>query len=181
MPIGSSSVVPYVVSELLARRPQTVLDLGCGFGWAAAAIRQWLDAGVQPWRTRIEAVEAFSAYRNPAWHLYDAVYCCDLRDWVARNDRTWDAILLLDALEHFDHSEGEALLAQLRGALAPSGVLLVVTPAIWFAQGAAHGNTHETHRSLWTADELRALGFAVLWDGELDRWGQSMLVGSATR
>lgn len=181
MPIGSSSVVPYVVSELIARRPRTVLDLGCGFGWAAAAIRQWLDQGVQPWRTRIEAVESFAAYKNPAWSLYDAVYNWNLLDWVAHNRRDWDAILLLDVLEHFDHAEGESLLTKLRCSLTPSGVLLVATPAIWHPQGAVHGNEHETHRSLWTADELRALGFAVLWDGELDRWGQQMLVASAAR
>lgn len=179
MPIGSSSVVPYITSELCALRPHTVLDLGCGFGWAGCAVRQWLDQGVQPWQTHIEGVEAFAAYRNPAWGLYNAVHCCDLLDWLGTNDRTWEAILLLDVLEHFDHAQGESLLAALRRALAPSGVLLVATPAVWYPQGAAHGNEHETHRALWSASELRALGFAVLWDGSTDRWGQAMLVASA--
>lgn len=43
----------------------------------------------------------------------------------------------------------------------------------------SHGNALETHRTLWTADELRRAGCAILWDGSLDRWGQAMLVAAA--
>jgi hypothetical protein len=36
---------------------------------AGAAVRQWLDGGVQPWRTRLVGVEGFDAYRSPCWNV----------------------------------------------------------------------------------------------------------------
>ena len=186
MPIGSSSVVPFITSELCALRPRNVLDLGCGFGWAGVAVRQWLDEGVplrgttQVWRTRLVGVEGFAGYRAPTWDLYDEVHVAAIEEWLAGGDRErWDAILLLDVLEHFERAGGEAVLAAARGRLSERGVLLIATPAIWHPQTAVHGNALETHRTLWTADELRAAGCAILWDGSLDRWGQAMLVAAA--
>lgn len=180
MPIGSSSVVPYITAELCALQPRNVLDLGCGFGWAGVAVRQWLDEGVPPWRTRLVGVEGFAAYRAPTWDLYDEVHVARIEEWLEREDRErWDAILLLDVLEHFDRAAGEQVLSVARRRLSERGLLLIATPAIWHPQQAAHGNELETHRCLWTAAELRAAGCAILWDGALDRWGHAMLVGSA--
>ena len=180
MPIGSSSVVPFITAELCALAPRNVLDLGCGFGWAGVAVRQWLDAGVAPWRTRLVGVEGFAAYRAPTWDLYDALHVARIEDWLARADgERFDAILLLDVLEHFEREVGEQVLCAARQRLSERGVLLIATPAIWHAQLAEHGNELETHRTLWTAAELRRAGCAILWDGATDRWGQAMLVASA--
>lgn len=178
MPIGCSSLVPYLAAELHALQPRSVLDLGCGYGWAGAAVRQWVDGGVRPWRTRLVGVEAFAAYRSPQWDVYDEVVCADLVAWLKANDERWPVVLLLDVVEHFERGAGVEVLALARSRLTSGGRLYVGTPAVWFAQDATHGNGLERHRDLWTVADFTGLGAAILWDGTVDRWGNSMLLAS---
>ena len=100
--------------------------------------------------------------------------------YLNQSTEMWDAILLLDVLEHFPHSVGEEILATARGRLSAAGQFFVGTPAVWMEQGAAYGNEFERHRSHWMAEELRTAGFEVLDSGELDRFGNRMLLGVAT-
>ena len=175
MPIGCCSLVPTIATHLQLARPRSVLDLGIGMGFYGAVVRQWLDLGVQPWRTKLVGVEGSAAYRNPCWDLYDEVVVAPIEEFLIAATETWDAILLLDVLEHFPHVAGEQILAAARGRLSLCGQFFVGTPAVWMEQGAVHGNEFERHRSLWTAEELRATGFHVLVDGRTDHFGNQML------
>ncbi|MFO0903697.1 MAG: methyltransferase domain-containing protein [Pirellulales bacterium] len=179
MPIGCCSLVPTIATHFALFQPRSVLDLGIGMGFYGAVVRQWLDGGVQPWRTRLVGVEGFSAYRNSCWDLYDEVVVSSIERFLETNADAWDAILLLDVLEHFEHTQGEAILHEFRRRLSSEGRLFVGTPAIWMDQRAAYGNELEKHRSLWTTDDLRALGFELLNDGTTDRFGNQMLLGVA--
>jgi hypothetical protein len=175
MPIGCCSLVPAIATELGLRRPASVLDLGIGMGFYGAVVRQWLDLGVRPWRTKLVGVEGFAAYRNPCWDLYDEVVATPIETFLEPTTEIWDAILLLDVLEHFPHAAGEQILAAARHRFAANGCLYVGTPAVWMEQGAAYGNELERHRSLWTAEELRSIGLHVLVDGKTDPFGNQML------
>ncbi len=145
-------------------------------GFYGAVVRQWLDLGVRPWRTRLVGVEGFAAYRNPCWDLYDEVVVSPIEEFLEVTPETWDAILLLDVLEHFSIAAGCDLLATARSRLSPVGQFFVGTPAVWMEQGAAYGNDFERHRSLWTAEDLRLAGFEILESGEPDRFGNQMLL-----
>jgi predicted TPR repeat methyltransferase len=175
MPIGCCQLVPTIAAHLQLARPRAVLDLGVGMGFYGAVVRQWLDLGVRPWRTKLVGVEGFAGYRNPCWDLYDEVAVAPIEEYLERTTETWDLILLLDVLEHFPHAAGEQILAAARGRLSSGGRLFVGTPAVWMEQGAAYGNEFERHQSLWTAEELRATSFEVLESGEPDRFGNQML------
>jgi hypothetical protein len=83
-------------------------------GFYGAVVRQWLDSGVQPWRTRLIGVEGFAAYRNPCWDMYDEVLVMPIEEFLDRSTETWDAILLLDVLEHFDLAAGQQVLTAAR-------------------------------------------------------------------
>jgi hypothetical protein len=179
MPIGCCSLVPTIATQFVVFRPGSVLDVGIGMGFYGAVVRQWLDEGVRPWRTRLVGVEGFAAYRSPCWDLYDEVVLSSIERFLETNADLWDAILLLDVLEHFEHAQGEEILSKLRRRLSPGGRFFVGTPAVWMDQGAAYGNEFERHRSLWTADDLRASGFELLADGTTDRFGNQMLLGVA--
>ena len=159
MPIGSYAFPPYLVQHLLRRRPQRVLDLGMGFGGNGAAVRQWLDAGMQPFQTFLVGVEVWAEYRNPVWDLYNLVATRTIEEYLAHSDEQFDLVLLTDVVEHFDKEAGYAILLEAMRAVADGGALLISTPAKFFEQGAWHGNPYECHRSSWTADELQALGF----------------------
>lgn len=176
MPIGCCSLVPTIATHLQLARPSSVLDLGIGMGFYGAVVRQWVDLGVRPWRARLVGVEGFATYRNPCWELYDEVVVLPIDEYLTSSNESWDAILLLDVLEHFEHEQSAEILAAARGRLAPGGRLYVGTPAVWMEQGAAYGNEFERHRSLWTAEELRQAGFDVLEDGETDQFGNQMLL-----
>lgn len=99
-----------------------------------------------------------------------------IEEYLSRCPQTWDAILLLDVLEHFAHDHGAEILAAARRQLSPGGRLYVGTPAVWMEQGAAYGNEFERNRSLWTEEELREAGFSVLEAGNPDRFGNQMLL-----
>lgn len=174
MPIGCYSLVGPIADLLWRRRPAAVLDLGAGMGFYGAVVRQWCDSGVQPWRTRLIGVEGFEGYRNPCWNLYDEIHVTPIEEFVALGRSTWDAIFLLDVLEHFEKEQGASLLTRLRSMLTNTGILLVGTPAVFTEQDAAYNNEMERHRSLWTATELADAGLCVLSDGEPDQWGNRM-------
>jgi len=180
VPIGCLSLTPIIASELWKSQPDTVLDLGIGMGFYGAVVRQWLDSGVRPWRTHLVGVEGFAAYRSPCWALYDEVVIETIERFIETTDRTWEAVLLLDVLEHFEHAAGGELISAIRARLSPGGRFFVGTPAVWMDQGAVYGNELERHRSLWTAAELRSLDFELLLDGTPDQFGNQMLLGSCS-
>lgn len=157
MPIGCTSLIPFIAQDLYLRRPRRVLDLGCGNGIYGALVRNYCGnlAPESPSQTYLVGVEGFGAYRNPLW----------------------DVIILVDVIEHFEHAAGWLLLKQLKTRLQPGGVLWVGTPAIWLPQGATFGNDFETHRSLWDAEEFELAGLCVLLDGTQDVHGNQMLLG----
>ncbi len=112
--------------------------------------------------------------------VYDEVIVSPIEEYLNQSTETWDAILLLDVLEHFSHDTGSQLLAAARGRLSQGGQFFVGTPAVWIEQTAAYGNEFERHQSLWTAEELREAGFEMLDSGEPDRFGNRMLLGGGT-
>lgn len=93
----------------------------------------------------------------------------------------YDAILLLDVLEHFVEGRGNRVLEEAAKHLTPGGSLIVATPSVWMEQGPAHGNDYETHRSLWDVPTLTYRGFTIHNDGTPDKYGHYMIVASRDR
>lgn len=154
-----------------------MLDLGIGMGFYGAAIRQWLDFGISIRRTYLAGVEGFPEYRNPCWDLYDAVFEMTIEEFLAWDTYVWDAILIMDVIEHFEKQQGIQVIKQAKERIAKDGKLYVGTPAVFIEQGAEYGNELETHRSLWSKDDFVSLGFDLLVDGTLNEWGHQMLLG----
>lgn len=182
MPIGCYSLVPHIAHHVAIHRPARVLDLGIGLGSYGAVVRQWGDLGERPWRTYLLGVEAWAAYRNPLWDLYNAVVDCSIQQFLLEQRGQFELVLLTDVIEHFDRSDGQAVLDQLKGeVVAPGGSLFVGTPGIFCEQGAVGGNSWEQHRSLWLADDFAKQGFRVIMDGSPDTFGNQMVLALWTR
>lgn len=182
VPIGCSSLVPYVVREIHRLRPNKILDVGIGMGFYGAVVRQWRDYGVGRF-CGLYGVEPWDAYRNEVWETYNDVYIGTVGDlfdggrhvldgWVKPSGM--DLILLLDVIEHMEFDEGEQAIANLRSILALNGALLIGTPAVFMSQGLVHGNVYETHRTLWEPEMFK--GADVLWKGGLDQFGNQMVM-----
>lgn len=184
MPLGSYSLTYHFADQLCKHRPKSVLDLGIGFGLQGCLVRQYLDGGVMPWKTRLVGVEGFAEYQNPAWDLYDVVLIGSIQDYLkgtlpqqcpdAATD-CYDFIILSDVLEHFEKRDGWDIIQELMTRLTKGGVLMIGTPGVWAEQGAVHGNEYEIHRSLWKWNEFPP-GFEVIKNGEPDEFGHRMIL-----
>lgn len=168
MPIGSFAAVPSLVQTLLRRRPRSVLDLGIGFGGGGVLVREWLDLGVQPWKTYLVGVEAWGTYRNPCWDLYNLIHVKTIEQFLQENRERFDCILLCDVLEHFERQAGERLLHELPRRVTSDGCVVITTPAKFFPQEAVYGNELERHRSAWSAVDFQTRQFHVEAIGKPD-------------
>jgi len=161
MPLSSFTTVAKIMDQLWRQEAKTILDLGLGYGIYGSCIRNWLDEGVLPYKKIIHGVEGFKKYKSPSWAEYDEIYEGLIQDY--KPEIKYDAILFLDVLEHFNLGPGVEILAKIKTWLAPGGILLVSTPAIFCKQGAVNGNDLETHRSLWQPEDLPE--YEILTDG----------------
>ena len=175
MPIGAASELPTIVFHLIDKQPRSVLDLGIGMGMYGAVVRQWLDMGYSESgkRTILHGVEVFEKYKSPAWNFYDRIDITDILEFEPA--QKYDAILLCDVLEHFTKEQGRALISRVMDWLEVGGSFIITTPAIHCEQGEVYGNAFETHRCVWSASEMSELGFQILNDGTMDRFGCLML------
>jgi SAM-dependent methyltransferase len=146
-------------------QPESILDVGVGFGKWGILCREMLEAKhgrLRPseWRLRIDGIEIHAAYENPLWHLaYGHVFQGDVTTIIDDMDH-YDLIIAGDVIEHLDKDAGMELLCKLvqRGTL-----VVVATPRGYMEQGELLGNEYEAHRSGWEAQDF--VGFPhVCWD-----------------
>lgn len=179
MPISSYTILPTLAHELHCRAPKTVLDLGIGLGMYGMIVRQYIDMGVQPYKTKLIGVEVWDRYENPVWQLYDNIYNITIEKFLERDKQTWDCIIIADVIEHFPKFEALKLIEELKTRLSGCGILLLSTPAWFNPQGAEYGNKYETHLCLFEIRDLVEQGFKILKDGTPD-FGHKMIVAKYT-
>ena len=172
MPIGSHSCFIRVNLCVLATNPQTILDLGIGYGMNGAGIRNWYSKDVH-----ITGIEGFEKYRNPMWDLYTEVLIRDIRDFLqycVAFEEFYDMVIMTDVLEHFTKEEGIEILKMI--AFITKKAAVVSTPAIWFDQEAVNENELERHHCVWSVDEFKEQGWGIVQDGSPDYLGHQMII-----
>lgn len=160
MPMSAYQCLPHVLDVLVRAQPASVLDVGAGFGKYGFLLREYLDVwhGRYPrgdWKLRLDMAEAHAAYVQP-WHhlIYDRVLIGDVRELLPQLD-DYDAILLMDVIEHFERAEVVPLLRRLADRCR---LLAVSTPVRVKEQGGIFGNEWERHRTQVTRRMLREAG-----------------------
>lgn len=161
----------------------TVLDVGCGSDSPLQFVHGiGRKVGVDAFGPSIEASRARG--------LHDEYRQMELQA-LDFQDKSFDAVVLLDLIEHFEKAEGLAFLLRLE-RLARRKVL-VFTPNGFLPQPPYEDNPWQLHRSGWTAPEFGVLGYRVRgvlgWKplrGELNRprfrpWPIWERVANATR
>lgn len=112
----------HVLRRLPASPEASILDIGCGAG---EIVRMMHAAGYRNARG-IDVSEEQVALAHE--HGVEGVEVADLREHLDSAQDTYDVIIALDVLEHFEPEEVLALLDLIAGALKPGGLLLVRTP-----------------------------------------------------
>lgn len=129
----------------------TVLDVGCG----SDSPLQYVH-GVGR-RTGVDAFQP-SVDASRARGLHDEYLLMEL-EHLDLPAKAYDAVVLLDLIEHFDKEAGLAFLARLE-TLAVKKVL-VFTPNGFLAQPPFENNPWQLHRSGWSTQDFQALGYRV--------------------
>src|SRR5881396_2814418 len=163
MPSSRPNTIPTVVHLLRQLKPQSILDVGVGFGKWGHLFREYTDiieAEHDParyqrknWRIRIDGIEGHRAYLT-AMHdyLYDKIYVGDAAELIQQLPN-YDLIFLGDILEHLEKPAGIKLL---QDAFARAGKAVIAsTPKFETEQPALCGNELERHRSLWSELDFR--------------------------
>lgn len=155
-----------------ALKPQSVLDIGVGFGKWGFLCREMLEfaddrkeGGAENycrWRLRIDGIEIYEAYITPMHHfLYDHLYIGNAIDLLPTLDHHYDLVNMIDVLEHFTYEEGCAVM---RHCLERGRNVLVSTPRDIKEQGTYYENTYETHQFQWLPSHFRQFGDHCLVD-----------------
>lgn len=143
--------------------PTPIVDLGCGYGFMAAMVKT-----LWPLK-QLTGIEAQERYRNPMWELYQDVRIADVRTEVPRMIEAGERFeigFLFEILEHLTHADGEALMSRLQ-ELAPRWIMS--TPDSYFG---ARWHEWDRHQTLWSAEELEAAGWQLIYPrGANDRDG----------
>lgn len=165
LPVPTS--VPYcqpVIANIARQiRPASVLDVGVGFGKYGFLFREFTDIWdatdlvtlqKEHWRTRIDGIEATRAYLTPVHDfIYDRVYVGNATEVIDRLG-CYDIIMMGDCLEHFEKSDGEALVTKLYERANHSVILTF--PELCSERRHVRGNPYEDHASRWSKKDFRS-------------------------
>jgi len=155
MPISDYRHIPQVLDEVYLLQPETVLELGIGFGKWGVLLREVLDAMYgrcrpDQWIRQIAGVEAWDRYKNPAWGAYNQVIPGDFAEFSFCPWDGMDLVMMMDSLEHLTPEVGRPFLDSL---VANNKQVIISVPNGYMPQDeAVYGNEYEKHR--WTFNGL---------------------------
>lgn len=173
MPFSHSGQISTIIGAIEHLNPASVLDVGTGMGQYGFLLRNNLELaalfevdGAQArqrrkdeWRVRIDGIEGYAGYLTP---VHDYAYnslrignALDLLPQIASD--SYDLVMAIDILEHFDKAQGLQFLGQCRRIARR--MALISTPKDFCAQHV-EANPFEDHRSHWTQADLQAAGYA---------------------
>jgi len=100
MPLSDHRQYGPVLTAVLARQPQDVLDIGMGLGLYGVLLRAHLGHDLT-----VVGVEPHRPYGVPGWDAYDAIvqdaWPLRLSAVPAPGDLPYDVALMIDVLEHY--------------------------------------------------------------------------------
>jgi hypothetical protein len=148
-------------------RPNSILDIGVGFGKAGFLIREYFDLkpdkkkGYADWSIQIDGIEIFEKYLTPIHnYIYNDIFIGDAIDILKNSNSYYDLILAIDVIEHFNKNDGYTLIDLCK---EKSTTALISTPDIFYKQGNEFFNEHETHLSGWDVSDFKEKGSRYTW------------------
>ena len=138
---------------------QSVLDLGCG----GPNNNTWLANMPIPRKTGVDIFAPYIELRKKEGKYTDCIVA-DIAK-VEFKDRSFDAVVSFDVLEHLTKTEGETLLDKANRWARRK--VIIYMPNGYLRQGEWDNNIYQTHKSGWSCNDFRARGYRVLGMGGL--------------
>jgi hypothetical protein len=148
--------VSKVLSVIESVRPNSVLDLGVGYGKWGLLLREHLEAPAgrvypEEWRVHIEGVEIWEAQitRLP-WirDLYDELHIGDVSQIIHRLSK-YDVILALGILEYLPYEPALSTLKALVTRFHSALCLFLPIGEAWLGHGQVGDNPYTIPKSAW--------------------------------
>lgn len=167
MPIDRGSHISAIIEEVKHFKPNSILDVGIGFGMMGAIFRAYTDIRMAEidssryhvWKTIIEGIEVWEGYRNPLWDVYSHVFIGTAQELLPKFSSSYDLIYCGDMIEHLTKEEGHDLIKLM---LAHAKTLIIATPSPAPAQGELMGNHYEEHKSSWDESDFSGYKHEVI-------------------
>jgi len=153
MPSSRPNTIPTVLHLVRQLKPQSILDVGVGFGKWGHLFREYtdiLEAEHDPsryekknWQVQLDGIEAHAPYITPMHSfLYDTIHIGDALSLIQVLGK-YDLIFLGDMIEHLEKAQGSELI---RHALERANkAVIVTTPKYDTLQEDLCGNQFERH------------------------------------
>jgi len=170
MPSSRPNIIPTVIHLLQQLNPQSILDVGVGFGKWGHLFREYTDIHSaennparyqrQNWKIRIDGLEGNPAYLTDLHrYVYNDIHIGDACQ-VIRALGSYDLIFAGDVIEHFDKEAGVEFL---KNAFDRANKAVILsTPKYDTEQADLCGNELERHRSLWRAKDFQHFAGAIV-------------------
>ncbi len=128
---------------------KTVLDIGCGPDSPIQKCKNIkYSVGVEPYLPYLKKSQQRKIHNK---------YLNKKIEDLNFPDKTFDAIILIDVIEHMDKKSGEALLNKISKWAKKK--IIITTPNGYFSMGAVDGNSYQAHLSGWTVDDFAKFGY----------------------
>ncbi len=120
MPTSSPDQINEIMQLILRLKPESILDIGIGFGKYGFLCREYLDGhfgndSASNHRKRIDGIEINEKYVTPLQkQIYDDIHVGQARDIIPKLDSYYDVILLINILEYLSHEDGLELINMCR-------------------------------------------------------------------
>lgn len=129
----------------------SVLDLGCGGNSPLAKFKKrFFSVGVDVFAPSIE--ESKKRKIHDEYRITDVL---EIDRFFKR--KSFDAVVALDLIEHFEKKEGLTLLKKME--VIAKKKIIVLTPNGFTKQDPYEDNPYQTHKSGWEVEEFRKLGY----------------------
>lgn len=140
----------YLIEEL--KDCDRLLDLGCGPSSSLGRIKHALKPNLYS-----VGVDGFDPYleNNKINKIHSEYVKSNIFD-INFPDKSFDCIMLIDVIEHFEKDDFINFLPKLEKI---ANKIIVMTPNGFVKQEEYDNNAYQIHRSGWSVDDMRKLGF----------------------
>jgi SAM-dependent methyltransferase len=152
--VGEHEVLQRTLKEALVGTCDSVLDIGCGSRSPLHGFSHLIPhtVGVDGHPASIE--------RSRAQGIHREYHCMELLDAGQRfGPKSFDAVIALDVIEHFEKQDGFRLLEMME-SMARKRVI-IFTPNGFLPQDEWDSNVHQVHRSGWEVYDFELRGYRV--------------------